>query len=156
MKLSDTISGLLTLLFGIAIVAYASTFPSMPGQNVGPALFPAVIGSALALFGAALLFIGARRRGAPAIILEDWVRRPRMLFNFALVVADVVFYAVAVDRLGFFITGFAFLSMLFLAFGVRQTRIVPLAAVVTIALHYGFYTLLRVPLPWGLLGGLAW
>jgi putative tricarboxylic transport membrane protein len=79
-----------------------------------------------------------------------------MVANFALVIADVVFYAVAVDWLGFFITASVFLSVLFLAFGVRRARIVPLAAIVTLGLHYSFYTLLRVPLPWGLLGGIAW
>jgi putative tricarboxylic transport membrane protein len=156
MRLSDTISGLLTLIVGLAVVAYASSFPTMPGQSVGPSLFPTLVGGAMALFGAALLFSGAQRRGTPLIAFDDWVRRPRMVFNFAVVVADVIFYALAVEWLGFFITAIIFLSVLFFAFGVRPTRIVPLAAAVTFALHYGFYTLLRVPLPWGLLGGIAW
>ena len=156
MRLSDTISGLLTLIVGVAVVAYASSFPAMPGQSVGPALFPTLVGGAMALFGAALLFTGVLKRGTPLIVFDDWVRRPRMVFNFAVVVVDVIFYALAVEWLGFFITGVTFLSVLFFAFGVRPTRIVPLAAAVTLTLHYGFYTLLRVPLPWGLLGGIAW
>ena len=32
----------------------------------------------------------------------------------------------------------------------------PLAAGVTLALHFAFYTLLHVPLPWGWLEGIAW
>jgi putative tricarboxylic transport membrane protein len=156
MKLSDTLSGVLSLLIGLAVVAYARTFPPMPGQSVGPSLFPIVVGIGLIGFGAALAWAGTQTRGGPWIELDEWVRRPRMVANFALVIADVVFYAVAVDWLGFFITASVFLSVLFLAFGVRRARIVPLAAIVTLALHYGFYTLLRVPLPWGLLGGIAW
>jgi putative tricarboxylic transport membrane protein len=156
MKLSDTLSGVLTLLVGLAVVVYARTFPPMPGQSVGPSLFPMIVGTGLIAFGAALAWTGTRARRGPWIELDDWVRRPRMIANFALVIADVVFYAVAVDWLGFFITALAFLSVLFLAFGVRRARIVPLAAIVTLGLHYGFYTLLRVPLPWGLLGGIAW
>ena len=156
MTLSDTLSGLLILIFGSAIAAYSWTFPPMPGQPVGPALFPTLIGCGLLVLGTALVFSGARRRGTPLVDLADWVRRPRMVFNFALVVGDLVFYALAVDGLGFFITAFAFLSALFLAFGVSRRRILPLAAAVTIAIHYGFYTLLRVPLPWGVLERIAW
>jgi putative tricarboxylic transport membrane protein len=79
-----------------------------------------------------------------------------MLLHFALVVGDVLFYALVVDRLGFLITAFVFLSVLFLAFEVERKWIAPIAVVVTLGIHYGFYTLLRVPLPWGVLGGIAW
>ncbi len=41
--------------------------------------------------------------------------------------------------------------MLFLAFGVARRWILPLAASVTLVIHYAFYSLLRVPLPWGVL-----
>jgi putative tricarboxylic transport membrane protein len=155
-KFRDTASGLLTLLFGIAVIAYARTFPPMPGQNVGPAFFPTVVGCGLVLFGAVLLAAGARQRRTSWIELDEWTRKPRMLFNFVLVIADLVFYALAVDWLGFFITAFAFLSVLFLAFEVRRTWIVPIALAATLAIHYGFYTLLRVPLPWGPLERIAW
>src|SRR5918994_3755065 len=97
MKFSDRLSGLLILIFGIAIVAYARTFPAMPGQSVGPSLFPTVIGSGLVLVGATLMFTGARTRSGSWIELDDWVRRPRMVFNFALVIVDLVFYALAVN-----------------------------------------------------------
>jgi putative tricarboxylic transport membrane protein len=156
MRLSDALSGLLTLIVGIAVVAYARTFPPMPGQSVGPGLFPTVVGSGFVLFGTVLMIDGVRRRGMSSIELDEWTRRPRMVLNFALVIAVLVFYALAVDQLGFFITALAFLSVLFLAFDVRRTWIVPLALVATLVIHYGFYTLLRVPLPWGPLEGLAW
>jgi putative tricarboxylic transport membrane protein len=156
MKLSDTASGALLVLFGMAIEAYAATFPSMPGQSIGPSFFPMLIGGGLMLFGATLALTGARTRVAPLIDLDDWTRSPRLILNFALVIAVLVFYAVAVDRLGFFLTGAAFLSILFLAFGVRRRVIAPLAVAVTMAMHYGFYTLLRVPLPWGVLEAIAW
>jgi len=34
--------------------------------------------------------------------------------------------------------------------------IVPLAVAMTLGIHYAFYKLLKVPLPWGLLQGVAW
>src|SRR3990170_52680 len=127
MKFSDRLSGLLILIFGVAIVAYARTFPAMPGQSVGPPLFPTVIGGGLALLGATLMFTVARTPGGSWIELDDWVRRPRMVFNFALVIVDLVFYALVVNRLGFFITSFVFLAALFLTFGVARRWIAPLA-----------------------------
>jgi len=155
MKLNDALSGLLILIFGTAVVVNARTFPSMAGQSTGPSLFPTLIGGGLILCGVALVWSG-RGRGAPWFQADDWVRRPRMVLNFGLVFADLVFYAIAVGRLGFFLTAVIFLSVLLLAFGVRRTRIVPLALAVTMVIHYAFYSLLRVPLPWGVLEGIAW
>jgi putative tricarboxylic transport membrane protein len=154
-KFSDTISGSASLLLGLSVIAYARTFPPMPGQDIGPGRFPILIGIGLALLGIGLIASG-RRSGGPAVQLDDWMRRPRMALNFGLVVAGLVFYAAAVDRLGFLITASIFLAGLMLAFGVKRTVIVPLAIGVTLAIHLCFYTLLRVPLPWGLLEGIAW
>jgi putative tricarboxylic transport membrane protein len=154
MKLSDRLSGVLTLIFGGAIVAVARTFPGMPGQAIGPALFPTIIGGGLMLCG--LVLVAGRRHGTPWFKADEWVGRPRMVLNFALVFADLVFYAFAVGRLGFFITAVIFLSVLLLAFGVQRLRVIPLALVVTMVIHYAFYSLLRVPLPWGVLEGIAW
>lgn len=155
MKLNDTLSGLLILIAGMAVVAQARTFPSMPGQSIGPALFPSLIGGGLMLCGVALV-LSRRGRGAPWFQADPWVRRPRMVLNFGLVFVDLVFYAIAVGRLGFFITALIFLSVLMLAFGVPRRRIMPLAMAVTLLIHYAFYSLLRVPLPWGVLDSIAW
>lgn len=155
MKLNDTLSGLLILIAGMAVVAQARTFPSMPGQSIGPALFPSLIGGGLMLCGVALV-LSRRWRGAPWFQTDHWVRRPRMVLNFGLVFVDLVFYAIAVGRLGFFITALIFLSVLMLAFGVPRRRIMPLAMAVTLLIHYAFYSLLRVPLPWGVLEAVAW
>lgn len=129
----------------------------MPGQPVGPSLFPTVIGIGLVVFGTALARNGLRAaRTQRAFELDDWVRRPAMVRNFALVISALLFYSLAVDALGFFITAFVILSTLFLALGVRRRLIAPVAIAVTLVIHYGFYTLLRVPLPWGVLESIAW
>jgi putative tricarboxylic transport membrane protein len=156
MRLNETLTGLLLFLFGIAVVGFAQTFPPSPGQPIGPGLFPALIGGGLGLCGLTLLRAGFRQRGAAWLECDEWVRRPRMVLNAALVIADLIFYALAVDRVGFFTTGFVFLTVLFLAFDVRWRWIPLLAVAVTLALHAVFYTLLRVPLPWGWLEGIAW
>jgi putative tricarboxylic transport membrane protein len=87
---------------------------------------------------------------------DDWVRQPRMVLNAALVIGALIFYALMVDTIGFFLTAFILLTTLFLAFGVRRRWVGPIAIVVTLGLHFAFYTLLRVPLPWGWLEAIAW
>jgi putative tricarboxylic transport membrane protein len=155
MKFNQALLGLLVILLGLAVVLQARTFPSMPGQSIGPAFFPTIIGVGLLLTGAALA-LSRRGRRPPWIEGAEWLRRPRMLFNFLLVFSDLVFYAVAVTRLGFFITAVLFLGVLMAAFGVPRGRVLPFALVVTFAIHYAFYSLLRVPLPWGVLERFAW
>jgi hypothetical protein len=79
-------------------------YPKIPGQQVGPALFPGLIAVGLCVCGAMLLVRGWRERQAVA-----WVRpgttgcaSPRHLLRPLLVLlGSVVFYIVASERLGF-------------------------------------------------------
>ena len=157
MRVGDRAAGIAAIAFGSAVATYARAFPPASGQPVGPGAFPAAIGCALAAAGVLLLINGLRQQPRESWIeLTAWVGSPRLASRGALVLAGVVFYALVLDRLGFLITATLLLSVLFAAFGVRRARILPLAAVVTLAIHFAFYTLLRVPLPWGLLEGIAW
>ena len=98
MRFHQAVSGLLVLIGGMAVVATASTFPSMPGQSIGPAFFPMAVGIGLIVCGAALVASG--QRAGAWIETADWIRRRRMVLNFALVFLDLIFYAFAVARLG--------------------------------------------------------
>lgn len=155
MRFNDTCWGLLVLFFGGVILFHTRNFPDMPGHQIGPALFPRIIACGLLLCGLVLVWSG-RRQGAPWFEADDWVRRPRTILDVALVIGALIFYALVVEVAGFFITGLVILAALFLAFGVPARWLAPLAIGVTLALHFGFYTLLRVPLPWGWLEGMAW
>jgi putative tricarboxylic transport membrane protein len=156
MRVGESASGVLSIAFGAAVAAYSWSFPATPGHPVGPAAFPAAIGCSLVVAGALLLFGGLRQPRDSWIELPAWARNPRLALNFVLVLAAVMLYALAVDRLGFLITATFLLTILFGAFGVRRTRILPLAVTVTLAIHVAFYTLLGVPLPWGVLERIAW
>jgi putative tricarboxylic transport membrane protein len=156
MRVSDVLSGLVAAIFGIALMVYSRTFPPMPGQSIGPGLFPSIIGIGLIAFGVSLAVSARKRSDARWLAFDEWIDRPRMVLNFALVIADLIFYAMAVNHLGFFLTASIFVSVLWFTFGVSRRLIVPMAVVVTIVVHYMFYSVLRVPLPWGLLGGIAW
>ncbi len=159
MKLNDAVWGVLLLLLGGALLVYVQSFPTIPGQDYGPALFPGVIGAGLVVCGALLTMKGivARRSdGLAWAAFDPWLRHRPQVIAFATVIAVNVFYLAAIDRLGFVITGTVYLAALFTVFRVRARWIVPLALIVTLIIHYAFFKLLRVPLPGGILQGFTW
>jgi putative tricarboxylic transport membrane protein len=161
MKINDAIWGALLLLLSVAILIHIQSFPNIPGQEVGPSLFPGFVAVALGTCALILILTGiaARRRDseqAPWVASEPWMRSPRHILALSLVIGVNVFYILLVDRLGFIPTGVIYLTALFAVFGVTTRWILPLALVVTLVIHYSFYKLLKVPLPWGLLERFAW
>lgn len=157
MKLSDAVFGLLLLVLGAIVIAVVSSYPTIAAQRVGPALFPALIAIGLVIGGAILIVRGwLARATVPWIRFEPWVRSPRHVAGFIGVIASVVFYIVVVDWLGFLLTSLVILTVLFRLFGVALGRSIVIAAIATLVIHFAFYKLLRVPLPWGLLTNYAW
>jgi putative tricarboxylic transport membrane protein len=156
MRLNDTLTGLLLLGFGIVVALCARAFPAAAGSSIGPGLFPIVIGLGIAACGAVLAWSARIQSKGRWLELESWLRQPRMALNAVLVIGALIFYALAVDALGFFVTALVFLVALFLAFGVARRWVAPLAIVVTLGMHVAFYSFLQVPLPWGWFEGVAW
>jgi putative tricarboxylic transport membrane protein len=68
----------------------------------------------------------------------------------------LVFYVIAADPLGFMPTAALCLLALFLKLKVRLLPAVIVAISSTLVIHFLFYKLLRVPLPWGVLERFAW
>jgi putative tricarboxylic transport membrane protein len=64
--------------------------------------------------------------------------------------ALLVFYVLAVDSLGFFLTTAAMILVTAFAFGAKPRLAVPIALIAPVFVHLVFYKLLRVPLPDGL------
>jgi putative tricarboxylic transport membrane protein len=161
MKLNDAVWGAVLILFSAVILVHVQSFPKIPGQQVGPALFPGFLALGLGVCGVILVLKGlaVRRAGGASAdwaTFAGWIRSRHHLLAFALTVGVNIFYIFAVNALGFILTGFVYLATLFWVFGVRARWIVPLAVLVTLVIHYAFYKLLKVPLPWGLLQGIAW
>ena len=61
MKLNDAVWGALLLLFSSIILVHVQSFPRIPGQQVGPALFPGFLAVGLAVCGALLVLKNGRR-----------------------------------------------------------------------------------------------
>ena len=161
MKFHDAVWGVLLAALGGVLLVYVQRFPVIPGQHVGAGLFPGIVGAGLAACGLVLFARGLRARRADGgrqawIRLPAWAGSPRHAVAFGVLVAVNLLYLLAVDRLGFVLTGFVYLAVTMSALGVRASRALPLAVVLTLAIHFCFYKLLRVPLPWGVLQPVAW
>ncbi len=157
MKFSDAIFGFVLLILAVTVLAVTASYPMIPAQRVGPSLFPSLIASGLAVGGLILVISGWRaRERVPLLRLDPWVRSPRHVAGAVAVIASIGLYIVAVDRVGFLLTAFAILLVLFRVFGVSWMRAFVIAAIATLIVHFAFYKLLRVPLPWGVLTGYAW
>ena len=155
MRINDAIAGVALIALAIAILIHIQAYPLIPGQKYGPALFPGVIAAGFIVTGALLVVRGVRA-GLPLVAPGAWMRVPGLITNFLAVCAALVFYLVAVGSLGFIPTGVVLLVALFLKFGVRPVTAFVTAVVTTLVMHWLFYKLLKVPLPWGILERFAW
>ncbi|HEX2519302.1 MAG TPA: tripartite tricarboxylate transporter TctB family protein [Castellaniella sp.] len=152
MKVSDVLTGILLAIFGIAVVLYSQTFPVIPGQDFGPRAFPSIIGVGFILCSLFLIRNGLRAQPRAAWLrLSNEFRSSHSVFRFLLVPIMIVLYMLFSDSIGFVVFSVFFLLVLFLAFGVRPVPAVVIAALGGVIIFYGFYSLLHVPLSWGLL-----
>ena len=154
MQVSDRITGGALTVLGVSAVIGGLQLPNIPGQDVGPAVFPAVIGGGLALCGV-LVFAGVGSRYeadalAELAAHEDTPAPPRGLWRLAIPPALLLFYVLVVGRLGFVPTAAIMVLTAALALGARRLAL-PLAVVAPLVVHFLFAKLLRVPLPAGLL-----
>ena len=165
MQLSNRVTGLFLVGLG-SIAAYAgSRLPPVPGQEIGPEVFPMVVGGSLAICGA-LIAAGVGRRyeeDADAELARlaehvedapdaDTPKRSRWLELKVLIPpALLIFYAYVVDRWGFLPTSAIVVLVSSLALGARLRLAIPVAIFGPLVINLVFSKLLRVPLPSGLL-----
>jgi putative tricarboxylic transport membrane protein len=158
MRLPDRVTGLFLVGLGAAAAYGGWQLPPVPGQPVGPNVFPLVIGSGLALCGLAIAFgIGHSFEEEEELIpVEGGQPTPPPTGKFyglraLLPPALLLFYVVVADRLGFIITAALIVFVTSTALGARWKLSLPLAMLAPIGIHLIFSKLLRVPLPAGLL-----
>ena len=138
--------GLVLALLALLVLFSARQFPDVPGQKVGAGFLPLLVGIGLLACGLALMWRSWRAAVAP-----DAQRAAEQIRPALVVVAAMVLYGLAADRLGFLLVAPVVLVMVFRALQVSW-RVALLAALAgTLAVFLVFYKLLRVPLPWGVI-----
>jgi hypothetical protein len=116
----------------------------------GPGFFPAWVGGlGLVVGGLLLAFAHRPREGGETWTWPRGVEARRVYSTLAATFAA----GLALDVLGFRPTLFAFFVVLLRVYGVTSwPRIVAIAGIATLAVHFVFNTLLKVLLPVGILG----
>jgi putative tricarboxylic transport membrane protein len=157
MQLSDRVTGLFLVALGGASAYGGWLLPPVPGQQIGPNVFPMVIGFGLMLCGA-LIALGIGHRFEEEVELEppapgtELPEQPGWGKGLLALVPPglLLFYVFAVDRLGFVVTAAAMVFTTAMALGARVRLALPVAILAPLAVHLIFSKLLRVPLPAGL------
>jgi putative tricarboxylic transport membrane protein len=168
MKVSDRVTGAMLVALGAASYWGGSLLAPVPGQQVGPNVFPMVIGAALVACGV-LIIAGIGRTfeeeekivtSATGEVAEaDAIEPPRGYlatlvhggWKVLIPPAALFFYYFASERLGFWITAVLMVFVLAWSQGAKLKHAVVLAIVAPALVPAIFYKLLRVPLPQGLL-----
>ncbi len=150
MRLNDALLGAILLGFAAWVWWLTTYFPAFPGQDYGPNLFPRILAAGIGVCGAMLVLRGLRARGG-LLVLEGWARQPGRLLSFLAIPVAALFYILVSDPLGFIPTAFLLLVALFLWFRARPVVALPVAAGMTMLVHWFFAGLMRVPLPRGIL-----
>ncbi len=157
MRFNNAIPGVLLIVFALAEIGYATTFPRLHGQDYGPDLFPTLIGGGLFVCGVILIVQGLASRAAiPMVEIGDWAQDRRNVVNIAILLGSIVFYILASDALGFIPASLLILTLLMVRFGSAWHMSLLVAVVTTLIIHTLFVKVLLVPLPWGILLPVAW
>jgi putative tricarboxylic transport membrane protein len=186
MKSNDAPIGAGLLVLSLLVLWHVSGYPPAPGQPYSAALFPGIAAVGLAIAAIGLIVSGMRQgheakqrdsartaSRTPGVdpVPDDAIvdesadesaevvaaaEVPSRVLAIVLTGGSILFYIAASQYLGFVISGVLLLSVLMWAYGVRPLLIPPVALVSTLVIHFFFYRVLSVPLPWGVLQPIAW
>jgi hypothetical protein len=83
MKFNDAVFGAIFVLLAAVVLVHVQKFPMIPGQQVGPALFPGSIAAGIVVCGLLLIVSGLRHRASqPWFVAEEWTRSTRHVVAF--------------------------------------------------------------------------
>jgi len=160
MRLPDRVTGLFLVGLGTAAAYGGWLLPPVPGQPVGPNVFPLVIGIGLAACGLMIAFgVGHTFEEEEQLVAaepgQEAAAPPPQgrLYGLRALLppALLFFYVLAADRLGFILTAGLIVLATATALGAKPKLSIPLAILAPIGIHLIFAKLLRVPLPIGLI-----
>ena len=145
-KYNFILTGLI-VLFGIFVLILSKDFPEgFRGSGLGPGFFPIVIVVIMLVLAGLNLLEAFRMKDKSISFSLSTIRLPLFL------ISSVVVYTALFSVLGFILDSliFLFASMTFLK--VKWLKALIVAVAVTLVLYLIFRTILRIPLPRGILG----
>ena len=148
MQRVDRWVGLALAGLGAVVLWTSRAFPDVPGQKLGAAFLPMLVGAGLVVCALLLVLRSFRARAgqgaAPPVPLSAGARLAPLA-----VVGCITAYVLLAETLGFLIVAPALLFVLFLAFGRGAAGALVWSLSGAAVVHLVFYKMLRVPLPWG-------
>lgn len=151
MQRIDLRAGLFLAFLGAVVLVSARGFPDVPGQKLGAAFLPMIVGAGLCLCGLLLVWRSRRPSATLQGAAADGTPGAERIGPPLLVLLAIAFYIVAAERLGFLVVAPLVLMAMLRTMGQRGLPMLAWALGGTVLVHVAFYKLLRVPLPWGVL-----
>jgi len=139
---------------GLGIFIFTQTFhyPSPPEKgHPGPDLFPNLLAILFILFGGTLVIRG-RSSSLQNEEKKGIVFVLKRVFNALFVLGVGAAYVAMVNLIGFLITSALLLFVLMKQLGVTLYRSIAASIAITLFINLMFSKILRVPLPFGILG----
>jgi len=141
--------GLGLAILALAVLWSGSAFPNVPGQKLGAAFLPMIVGVGLLLCGLALVVRSFRSTAYAEAEAQATPEVEEHFGSAVVIVGAVLAYIFLSERIGFLFIAPLCLVAVFLALRVRWKIALLCAIGGTVLVHVAFYKLLRVPLPWG-------
>ena len=153
MKKKDMIPAFIWIFIGLAVMAVSYQMSLGTLHTPGPGLLPFLLGSLLIIVSLPI-FVGSLlrfRRTVPGTV-EAGIWAEVEFKNVLIILIALVAYALLLERLGFLLTAFLFLFVLFATFDRRKWFFAFGVSLITILVTYALFVMaLRVELPSGLL-----
>jgi hypothetical protein len=149
----ETWSAAVVLVVGVAALVQARTLPFGSIAAPGPGFFPLTLSIGLALIGAVLVARAALAGGGPDAVAAGTAPAAGARARLVIVVGAMFAYAAALPWLGFVLTTFALMVVLFRVVESHRWTTAVIESIASAALsHVVFRTWLGVrlpPGPWG-------
>lgn len=154
----DFVVGAVLIALAVAMIWGAQGFPRIRAMPYGPDLFPKIIAGGLILSALGIILEGLRnmRSGQGQDDIAQGAITPLAAMSFLGIVALVAGFALLLPVLGFHVAAALVLLGAVRIFGGNWVLAGIMAITAPVVLHYIFYSLLRVVLPWGVLAPYAW
>lgn len=152
MRVSDLLSGVVFLIFGLSVIFQAGRLPAIGGGVLSPGFFPSILGIGLALGGTIIAGKALLRKAVfPIIHFEPWMKDCRKIITIVLICLLIPFFAFASPLLGTIITSFIILMSMMLVQKQKLMTSFIVSAIVSLAVYLLFSKAMGVPLPVGVI-----